>query len=236
MAVRLVLLHSPLAGPGSWRELAPLLRARGFAVDIPDYSNVMAGNPPYYSTIARIARATTAVTNISDTILVAHSGAGALIPAIAEGGTASGAIFMDALLPHPGRSWLSTAPDTLKSHLIHLARKGRVPPWHRWWPRGAIRSLFDDPVAYERFASELNDLPLAYFDEPAPTIELPQELACAYLQLGAGYEAEAAVAEKRGWHVVRLLLHHLAVLTHAEEVAAQVELLVPSLVTRATPA
>jgi alpha/beta hydrolase family protein len=236
MAVKLVLLHSPLAGPGSWRALAPLLRARGFDVDIPDYSDVMAGNPPYYSTIATIVCAAIANTNPTDTILVAHSGAGALIPAIAEGGLASGAIFMDALLPHPGRSWFATAPDALKSRLIHLARDGRVPPWHRWWPKGAIEPLFNDPVAYERFASELNDLPLVYFDEPAPTIELPQALACAYLQLGAGYEAEAGVAEKRGWPVVRLSLHHLAMLTHAEEVAAQVELLVRSLASHAAPA
>jgi hypothetical protein len=230
--VRLVLLHSPLVGPGSWHLLAPVLRERGFDVVVPDYCDEMAASPPYYSSIVRNIRAAIADRAPHRSILIAHSGAGVLIPAIAESESTGGAIFMDALLPHPGQSWFSTAPESLKSRLMHLARHGRVPPWHRWWQKGAIESLFKDPVAYERFASELNDLPLAYFSEPAPDIELPQHLACGYLQLGAGYEAEAALSEEKGWPVVRLKLHHLAMLTHSKEVAAQVELLVRSLVAR----
>ncbi|MGZ5940253.1 MAG: alpha/beta fold hydrolase [Rhizomicrobium sp.] len=227
MTVKLVLLHSPLVGPRTWRLFAPLLRARGYEVAAPDYSGEMAGNPPYYSGLVRNARRS--IGDSRDVILIAHSGAGALIPAVADAGFARGAIFMDALLPHPGRSWFSTAPDSTKSRLESLACDGRVPPWHQWWPKGSIEALFDDPLAYEHFSSELNDLPLAYFDEAAPSVEPPERFACAYLQLGRGYDAEAATAERMGWPVRRLTRHHLAMLTHPNEVAVEIEQLVQAI-------
>jgi hypothetical protein len=52
-------------------------------------------------------------------VLAGHSGAGALLPAIvdeiAAGGDAADvavhcAIFVDAILPHPGQTWFETAP------------------------------------------------------------------------------------------------------------------------------
>ncbi|SRR5665213_1167888 len=127
MAVGLVLLHSPLVGPGTWSELAPLLRARGYGVTAPDYSAVMQGPQPYYE---KIISAAAMIRPKEPVVFVAHSGAGALIPALATkpGGQRSGAIFMDALLPHPGRAWFDTVSDTLKAHLRNVARDGHVPP------------------------------------------------------------------------------------------------------------
>lgn len=231
MAVKLVLLHSPLLGPGTWRALEPRLQARGFEISVPDFSGAMAGSPPYYAGMVATARAVIDDASAA-TFLVAHSGAGALVPAIAAGGLARGAIFMDALLPHPGASWISTVSEPLKSHLVQMAQDGRVAPWHRWWPPGAIETLFSDPIAYAKFAAELNDLPIAYFDEPAPDAELPQDAVCAYLLLGTGYEMEAAHAENIGWPVTRLMLHHLAMLTHGEKVAAEIETLIHRLALR----
>lgn len=231
MAVKLVLLHSPLVGPGTWLLLAPLLRAQGFAVSVPDFSPAMRGQGPYYPELVRIARAAIGEDS-RDTILVVHSAAGALVPAIADKNAAAGTIFVDALLPHSGQSWLESTPEPLTALITKLSRDGRVPPWHRWWPKGAIETMFDDAAAYEGFAAQLNDLPLAYFHEAAPSIELSQGFACAYLRLGVGYEAEAATAENKDWPVVRLTLHHLAMLTHAKEAAAQIELLARALASR----
>src|SRR5665213_2887953 len=94
MAVGLVLLHSPLVGPGAWSELAPLLRARGHSVTVPDYSAVMQGPQPYY--YEKIVSAAAMMRPDEPVVFVAHSGAGALIPALATkpGGQISGAIFM----------------------------------------------------------------------------------------------------------------------------------------------
>ena len=215
--MKLVLLHSPFVGPGTWRAIGPLLEACGFDVAVADFTADIAGPPPYYPRLVRTASAS--LGRDAETLLVVHSGAGSLVPAIAASERVSGAIFVDALMPHPGQSWFETVPQSLKSRIESLARDGRVPPWHRWWPDGAIRSLFADEVAYTRFVSELREIPLAYLEERAPDCELPDDLAAAYLQLGPGNAAEASVAKRLGWPVKRLALHHLALLTHAEVVA-----------------
>lgn len=222
--MKLVLLHSPLVGPGMWQAI--VLESRGFDVEVVDFTAVMAGPPPYYSRLVRTASASVA-RDIA--ILVAHSGAGSLVPAIAASGRVSGAIFVDALLPHPGQSWFETVPESLKTRLESLARNGRVPPWHRWWPDGAIRSLFAHEASYARFVAELKEIPLAYLEETAPALALDDKFAGAYLQLGPGNAAEASIAEGWGWPVKRLALHHLALLTHAEEVADGIADLVRSI-------
>jgi len=186
----------------------------------------MAGPPPYY---ARLVRTASACVARDSAILIVHSGAGSLVPAIAASGRVTGAIFVDALLPHSGQSWFETVPLTFRSRLETLAHDGRVPPWHRWWPDGAIRSLFTDEVAYAWFVSELREIPLAYLEEVAPDSELPEDLVAAYLQLGPGNAAEASVAKRLGWPAKDLALHHLALLTHPPEVAGAIADLARSL-------
>lgn len=203
-----------------------MLEARGFGVAVADFAADMTGQPPYY---ARLVRSATASVAGDSAILVVHSGAGSLVPAIAASCRISGAIFVDALMPHPGQSWLETVPPMLKSRLEKLSRDGRVPPWHRWWPDGAIRGLFTDEAFYARFVAELTDIPLAFLEERAPDGALPQDFAAAYLQLGPGNAAEASTAGRSGWPVQRLALHHLALLTHPKEVAGAIADLAPPL-------
>ena len=135
---------------------------------------------------------------------------------------------MDALLPHPGRSWRSTAPAPLLTHLDSLTEEGRVPPWHAWWPKGSVASLFGNQDDYSRFAKSLKHLPAAYFEEIAPAIALPASLRCSYLRLSEACETDAREAELRGWPVQRLSLNHLAMLTHAKQVCVALEGLLPA--------
>lgn len=227
MAVKLVLLHSPLVGPATWRSLAPVLRARGFEVASADFRADMAGDPPYYPRLIQSAQSLLAAARDTSTFLVVHSGGGSLVPALAA--DVAGAIFVDALMPHPGRAWFETVPAALKVRLEKLAHAGRVPPWHHWWPVGAIRSLFADENSYLQFVTELNEIPLRYLHEPAPDVELQSGFRSAYLQLGPGNANEAALAEQLGWPVRRLPLHHLAMITHPQVVAASIAELVAEL-------
>ena len=55
----------------------------------------------------------------------------------------------------------------------------------------------------------------------APADEAWTRLPCAFLQLSAGYAAEAGQAKGRGWPTRRLDLNHLAMLTHADTVARE---------------
>jgi hypothetical protein len=214
--VKLVLLHSPLVGPGTWEALAPLLRAHGHAVVTPDLAVVMQQAPPFYSRLA------IAAAGLADgAVLVAHSGAGALVPEIARRANIRGVVFVDALLPHPGKSWFETTSAGLQTHLRGLARDGRLPPWHLWWPKGVIETMLPDAVMFARVTLELRSLPSAYFEEPAPNVKL--ETPSAYLQLSGSYKSEADQVEVEGWSVERLALHHLAILTHPDKVAAEIE-------------
>ena len=75
----------------------------------------------------------------------------------------------------------------------------------------------------------MKEIPLAYLEELAPDLAVEDEFAGAYLQLGPGNAAEASIAERLGWPVKRLALHHLALLTHPEEVAGGIADLVRSI-------
>ncbi len=212
--MKLVLLHSPLTSPATWAALAPVLRGRGHSVVVPDLTPAMRGNAPFYpKLVARVAA--------DDAILVAHSGAGALVPAIAENSNLRGAIFLDALLPHPGRSWFQTASPRLSAHLRGLAKDGRLPAWDRWWPTGAMEALLPQAAQRDAFSRELRAVPVAYLDEPAP--DAMPGIPCAYLQLSEGYTPEADQAEADGWAVARLSLHHLAMLINTVVVADGIE-------------
>jgi hypothetical protein len=223
--VNLTLLHSPLVGPATWTSLAPVLRARGHCVAVPDLTPLMAGEGPYYAALAEGA----ASAICDDTILIAHSGAGALVPSVAalSEGRLRGAVFVDALLPHPGESWFAGVPPELGARLRSLAKNDKLPPWHAWWPKGAMEALLPDRAMGAGFLAEQGELPLSYFEEPAPA--LPLETPFAYLQLSEAYTADADSAAELGAPVLRLARHHLASMTHPEAVADGIERLLLTL-------
>ncbi|KPC91628.1 hypothetical protein ADL27_29080 [Streptomyces sp. NRRL F-6602] len=227
-----VLMHSPLVGPSSWRPVAAALRARGYATVVPSLSPVLGSRDGWYPRMAAaVAHEVARHGGAGRTVLVAHSGAGALLPAVAEATAAPvvGAVFVDALLPHPGRGWTSTVPEALRERLRGLVRDGLLPPWDEWFPPGTVEELLPDPRMYARFRAELPHVPWAFLKEPAPEVpDLPPS-RCAYLRLSEAYEAETQEAERRGWAVARHAAHHLAPLTAPQEVGAALEALLDRL-------
>lgn len=218
MASTLVLLHSPLLGPGVWRALSEELEGRDVVVPAwPKLDDL--GAEPYADLVSAMAAK---LSTAGAAVLVAHSGAGALLPALASGLPVrpAGVIFCDAILPHPGRSWFDTAPRELSAQLRAGAVAGELPSWDRWWPPGALERLLPEADQRARLLDELDPIPLAYFEAPAPEAVL--EAPAAYLQLSGAYAEEARLAGRRGWPVVSLPLHHLAMLTHPKAVAGSI--------------
>jgi hypothetical protein len=217
--VNLTLLHSPLVGPSTWNSLVPVLRARGHAVAVPDLTPLMAGEGPYYAALAEGAAAAVS----GNSVLIAHSGAGALVPAVAAlaEGQVRAAVFVDALLPHPGESWFAGVPPQLGDRLKSLAKNDKLPPWHAWWPKGAMEALLPDRAMGTAFLAEQGELPLASFEEPAPALTL--DIPFAYLQLSEAYGGDADAAEAQGAPVLRLALTHLAPMTHPDVIAAALD-------------
>ncbi|GAB3578314.1 hypothetical protein GCM10027445_45350 [Amycolatopsis endophytica] len=207
-----VLVHSPLVGPATWQGVAAELRARGHRIAMPSLLGALTGDGPYYPKV---------VGAVADPgVLVVHSGAGALVPGIAARTGAPRAIFVDALLPHPGRSWFDTAPPELADRLRELAADGHLPPWNEWFPPGTIEELVPGQRMRDAFVAELPRVPLAYFTETHPEGTLPPS---TYLQLSDGYDEEAGQAAAQGWPVERLDSHHLGPLTDPAAVAAAIE-------------
>ena len=47
MGARLLLVHSPLVGRGTWDLVAAELAGRGYQVAVPDLTGTVAAGPPY---------------------------------------------------------------------------------------------------------------------------------------------------------------------------------------------
>lgn len=218
---RFVLLHSPLLGPAAWQAVAAELERRGQTVEAPAWPRLSSLADRFYAGLADGLAAK--LGSAGPLVLVAHSGAGALAPALAERltGRVAGMIFVDAILPHPGRSWFDTAPADMRDRLRSGAVMGELPAWDAWWPPGALERLVPEDGLREDLIAALEPLPLAYFEELAPATGFSGP--SAYLQLSGAYDAEGKIAGRYGWPLVRLPLHHLAMLTDPEPVAAALE-------------
>ncbi len=220
MSTRLLFVHSPVVGPSTWQYVAEVLRENGFGSAIPDLTELATMDPPYYPMYAAAAAA--AVNGSSDpVVVVGHSAAGALLPAVAQtvGDRVRGAVFVDAMLPQPGRSWFDTAQPALEAQLRGLADHGLLPPWHEWFPSGSLEVLVPDEARRRRLIAEIPRLRVAYFDEPAPPAQFAKSVARAFLRFGPPFDPAADKAERLGWWVVRRDWDHLRMLSAPEAVA-----------------
>ena len=156
-------------------------------------------------------------------VLVAHSGAGPLLPAIAErlGGRVRGHVFVDASIPEPGASRLellaAELPEAAEQLRPLLGRGGRFPTWTDEDLRGEI----PDEALRRRVLDELRPMPLPFWDEPIPVFEGWPRAPCAYVQLSPAYEVAAARARREGWRFARLAGGHFHMLVEPAAVARQ---------------
>ena len=210
----ITLVHSPFVGSMVWDGVASALREAGHAVAVPQLEVRSSGGPRWRSHVRSVVSAGAPVA------LVAHSGAGPLVPAIIDVlDTRPTVVFLDATLPHPGRSRLEEMPDDLERRLVTLESRGTLPRWHEWFPHDVLRRLVPDDATRADFMASCPDIPTALLAEAMPETGPLDPARCAYVRLSAAYDPAADEAERLGWHSRRLDLHHLAPLTHPIEVA-----------------
>jgi hypothetical protein len=191
-----LLVASPFTGPFAWSKVANVLGARGERVVVLDAGEIEL-DPPI--------------------VLVAHSGGGPRLPALAARTPGVlGMVLVDALLPHPGRSWAETVPDAFAWKLKGEAVDGRLRPWPQWWGEARLRELIPDDALRAAFVAACPAAPVAKLDEVMP--ELPDPPA-VFVQLSETYAPESAAARTRGWPVLTLDAHHLALLTDPGAIA-----------------
>lgn len=221
MVAKLLLVHSPLVGCGTWDLVAADLARRGYEVGVPDLADAVVAGPPY---CLRQAEVVASSAFGQPAILIGHSGAGPVLAAAAAiTGQVRGYLFVDAGLPVPGQTWMDTVPPDLAAQVRGMAdARGWLPPWPQWWGDEVLAGLLPDPEARRRFTAGCPRLPLAMFEEVHPPAPRWPDAPAAYLQLSEAYEDQAARARGLGWPVARQLSHHLALLTEPGLVAGSV--------------
>ena len=206
------LVHSPLVGPSTWRRVEESLRLRSLTTWRGHVSLEYLFSPdedygPEETPTGQPGA------------LVVHSAAGLFAPTFAQRSEMNRVIFVDAVLPAPGLSWLTTAPAPLAAHLTLLATNGVLPPWPTWFGASTMARLLPDEQVRAAFEAECLPIPLHFLWTSTAETQLPDGRH-AYLRLSEGYSEEAERAQDLGWRVCHEPLHHLAMLTHPDRIAA----------------
>lgn len=214
-------IHSPFLAPDTWRSVADAQERMGQRTQILDLRDALEAGGDFYGAFGGLA----ASRIVDRSVLIAHSGAGGIIPSILQcaSGRVQAVIFVDALLPHPSRSWMATVPYVLAERLRARAKDGRAPPWPSWLPKNALAQLLPDETMRRSLVEGAPAVPLAFLEEPAP--DAPRWASCrafAYLRLSSNYDAEADQARALGWPVDRYDGHHLSMMTEPAAIATAI--------------
>jgi pimeloyl-ACP methyl ester carboxylesterase len=212
-----VLVHSPLVGPTSWLPVAHELERRGRAAVVPSLLGVADAPSPQWRHVPDAVRGATSHLR-ERVVLVGHSGAGLLLPVIADALAieVDALVFVDSFLPPPAGP-TPLAPPGLIDQLRAMATDGVLAPWSRWFGADAMRELVPDERLRSDLEAEMPRLPLSYFES---TVPLPAEWRnrrpCAYLLLSPNlYDPSAAEARAAGWPVFEIQgVQHLAIATN----------------------
>jgi len=202
----IVLAHSPLTGPQAWGPLPDALRMAGATVIVLDTDD---RTPPYAASyVADAARQITAAEPAGSVVLVAHSGAGYLLPQIGATQRAArrqvaGYVFFDAGVPHARgatRLGLLRVEDTeFAAELEAVLDAGGVFPT---WTDADLADLVPQDAVRRALVASLRPRGRDFFVEPLPCPPDWPDAPCGFVRLSAAYDGPARVAHSRGWTVV----------------------------------
>jgi hypothetical protein len=219
-AVLFLLVHSPLVGPTTWTPVAEALRRAGSEVVVPRLDSPPGIKGSYWDRHARIvAESVRAVPKDRAIILVGHSGAGPLLPAItaAMHRKIAGTIFFDAGLPRDGASRLDLFDTAEERQEFRAAAVNGILPQ---WTDEDLRTAITDDALRRTFVAELPALPLVVYEEPLPVFKGWPDAPCAYVRTSATYDPFLAAARKKGWPVRSLDGGHFYLMNEPERTAA----------------
>lgn len=126
----IVLVHGAWHGGWCWRDVASILRARGWRVSAPtltglgERSHLMSRDIDLSVFVTDIVHHVT-FGDLNDIVLVGHSFSGTVIGAAAErlAGRVRRLVYLDALLLESGETPMSRVPDDIAAERIRLAEQ-----------------------------------------------------------------------------------------------------------------
>jgi hypothetical protein len=223
-----ILVHSPLVGPMTWSRVADQLRRGGHQAIVPTLSNTPDTQAHYRERHGQaVAKAAADEMTVGKPVLVGHSGAGPLLPAVRQALKLpiAGYLFVDAGLPQDNKSRLEMfdSPEEV-AQFRQAAVNGLLPAW----TADDLREVIPDDDLRQRFATELKlrPMPLAVYEERLPVFASWPDAPCGYLQFSPVYDSAAHEAQARGWPYRKLASGHFHMLVAPETAtAAMLELI-----------
>jgi alpha/beta hydrolase family protein len=210
-----VLIHSPLVGPLTWRLVADQLRQRGFNALVPTLTDSSDSEEPFWKQHAdSVSQGLATIPQNASVTLVAHSGAGPLLPVIRETlvNPVNAYVFVDAGLPQNGATRLdlmrSENPEWATQFQEELERGGSFPNWSF----DDLQEVIPDEALRRQMVAEIRPRELSFFTEPIPVFPGWPDAPCAYIQFSAPYEGAAAQARGAGWPTYELEAGHFHML------------------------
>ncbi len=225
MNTLVVLVHSPLVGPFTWSLVERSLQASGFDVLVPALIDIGKTPPPYWQQYAESVRQSLAsVPEERPLVLVGHSGAGPLLPALAQAAQhpVQVYIFADAGLPHPGRSQLdemeASVPEIAQELRQLLASGKRFPDWSE----EDLSEVIPDTHIRRRMLAELQPRGRDFFEEVMPVVHEWPDAPAGYLLFTEGYRHFLEQAQRAGWPSHTFQAGHFHMLVEPDKVAATI--------------
>ena len=216
-----VLVHSPLVGPLTWSLVAGEMRQRGLDVLVPILEDSPDSTEPFWKQHAQsTAQALADVAQADFVTLVAHSGAGPLLPAIRQvlRNPVNAYVFVDAGIPRDGATRLdlmkSEDPEWAVQFQEYLESGGHFPDWSF----NDLQEVIPDETLRRQMVSELRPRVLYFFAEPIPVFDCWPDAPFIYIQFIAPYEHPAAQARLAGWPTYKMEAGHFHILVDAEAV------------------
>jgi hypothetical protein len=216
-----VLIHSPLVGPLTWALTADHMRERGLDVLVPVLSDSPDSKEPLWKQHAEsVSQALANIPGDTSVTLVAHSGAGPLLPAIRQwlANPVKVYVFVDAGIPVNGATRLdlmwSEDPDWAAPFQAFLAGGGVFPTWSF----DDLQEVIPDEGLRKQMVAEIHPRGMSFFTEPIPVFDGWPDAPCAYIKFSSSYEYSAAQATQAGWPTYELEAGHFHMLVDPQAV------------------
>lgn len=217
-----LLIHSPLVGPITWEPVGEELDQRGHLALVPELEEPGDPGAPYWRAhAASAARAADILPADHPVILVAHSGAGLLMPAITTFLTQPvvAQIFVDAGIPQDGLSRLELIEAETPRPGGQFRRRLEAGERFPNWSEEDLHAVVPDPALRRQLYEQIRPRDLRFFEEPIPVTEYWPGSPCAYLHFASPYDLYAEQAQQAGWVYRKLEAEHFHMLVDPHGVA-----------------
>jgi pimeloyl-ACP methyl ester carboxylesterase len=191
------------------------MKQRGLNVVLPLLKDSPDSKKPFWKQhVDSVSRTLEDTPKDRSVILVAHSGAGPLLPAIAKSLAHSIAayVFVDAGIPRDGTTRLDMMKwedsEWAKDFQEKLERGEHYPNWSG----NDLREIIPDEELRNQLATEIRPRGLDFFSEPIPVFRKWPDAPCIYIRFSRSYEKPFAHAKKTGWQTYKLEAGHFHML------------------------